>query len=115
MRGGPQFDETPLLALRAMGLPPQEIAQVRAVLQERARRELVEVWPEHWHAVTLFVAMSTQWRDGGGLDYAVLPVVEQRLPRLPRPLRQPRHVIFEQLGVIERAVLALWAAQAAQQ
>lgn len=47
----------------------------------------VEVWPENWQAVQIFIAMATQWRIGMGmngmlwlgLDYNALPVVEDRL------------------------------------
>lgn len=112
MRGGPQLDETPLHALRLMGLPPHEIEKVRQVLQERARRELFEVWPEHWQAVCTFMAMQTQWLSRGGLNYAALPAVEERMPRQPRALRQPPSTVFAQLRVMERAVLEHWADQA---
>ncbi|MBX9702389.1 MAG: DUF1799 domain-containing protein [Acetobacteraceae bacterium] len=43
--------------------------------------ETVEVWPENWSAVRVFVAMDTQWRRAGmtgipcGLDYAAIPPV----------------------------------------
>jgi hypothetical protein len=45
----------------------------------------VLVWPEHWEAVRVFLAMTTQWRRVGmdavavGLDYAALPAVCQAL------------------------------------
>ncbi|WP_291299289.1 DUF1799 domain-containing protein [Elioraea sp.] len=41
----------------------------------------VEVFPDNWQAVTVFVRMGTQWRRAGfkgiptGLDYAAMPVV----------------------------------------
>lgn len=43
--------------------------------------EMVEVMPENWGAMRIFLAMQTQWRRAGlsgiacGLDYAALPVV----------------------------------------
>jgi hypothetical protein len=54
-----------------------------AQLAARAVREppAVEVMPENWGAVRVFVAMGTQWRRAGtaglpvGLDYAALPPV----------------------------------------
>lgn len=47
--------------------------------------EMVEVMPENWGAMRIFLAMDTQWRRAGmagvatGLDYAVLPVVAAAL------------------------------------
>ena len=46
---------------------------------------MVEVMPENWGAMRIFLAMDTQWRRAGmagvasGLDYAVLPVVAAAL------------------------------------
>lgn len=38
--------------------------------------QVVEVWPENWQTVDLFISISTQWRIGmggpTGLDYNVL-------------------------------------------
>jgi len=105
MRGGQPFDETPLAALRMLGLPEAEIAQVRAVLQARAAHECLEVWPEHWHALHLFDAMGTQWRaHPPGLDYAALPAV-MALLRDAVAHRQPRAVVFAQLRVMEHAAI----------
>lgn len=45
----------------------------------------IEVWDENWEAVTVLLAMGTQWRVAGltglpvGLDYAALPVVTAAL------------------------------------
>lgn len=47
----------------------------------------VDVWPENWTAWEVFAAMATQWQISAGmsgaihhgLNYAALPVVEQRL------------------------------------
>lgn len=42
-----------------------------------------EVWPEHWGAWRVFMAMGTQWLTAGmagmryGLNYAVLPTVAE--------------------------------------
>lgn len=46
---------------------------------------MVEVMPENWGAMRIFLAMDTQWRRAGmagvatGLDYAALPVVAAAL------------------------------------
>lgn len=43
--------------------------------------DAVEIMPENWDAMRLFVGMETQWRRAGmtgiatGLDYGALPVV----------------------------------------
>jgi hypothetical protein len=60
----------------ALGAAP-EVAQAVAA-RDTAR---IEVFPENWQAVSVFVRMGTQWRRAGlkamptGLDYAALPVV----------------------------------------
>ena len=50
---------------------------------EEASGEAVGVWPDNVSTLNVFVAMSTQWRVGNngatGLDYAALPVVEDRV------------------------------------
>lgn len=50
---------------------------------EEASGEEVKVWPDNVPTLNVFVAMSTQWRVGyngaTGLDYAALPVVEDRV------------------------------------
>ena len=50
---------------------------------EEASGEDVKVWPDNVPTLNVFVAMSTQWRVGyngaTGLDYAALPVVEDRV------------------------------------
>ena len=50
---------------------------------EEASGEAVGVWPDNVPTLNVFVAMSTQWRVGyngaTGLDYAALPVVEDRV------------------------------------
>ena len=52
-------------------------------MEARARHDeaSLEILPENWPTVSVFVAMSTQWRRAGmtgvpvGLDYAALPAV----------------------------------------
>ena len=50
---------------------------------EEASGEDVGIWPDNVATVNVFTAMSTQWRvshnGATGLDYASLPVVEDRL------------------------------------
>lgn len=60
----------------ALGAAP-EVAQALAARDTAT----VEVFPENWQAVSVFVRMGTQWRRAGvkgiptGLDYAALGVV----------------------------------------
>jgi hypothetical protein len=52
-------------------------------MEARARHDQANlpILPENWPAVSVFTAMSTQWRRAGmsgvpvGLDYAALPAV----------------------------------------
>lgn len=65
-----------------------------------------DVWPENWPALTLFLAMETQWRvapSGGylGLDYAALPAVLDLLGIAP----DRRRALFGDLRVMESEVL----------
>lgn len=81
-----------------VALPPELVAP--------AEVPEIEVWQENWPAVQLFVHMRTQLRVSAagveGLDYGVLPVVEQRLRLRPRDARSA----FIGLQVMERALIA---------
>jgi hypothetical protein len=51
-------------------------------LGRRAAPQDVEVWPENWNVVRLFMALATQWREGfhgrTGLVYAsVYPLLDR--------------------------------------
>lgn len=63
------------------------------------------VWPENVQAVLVFRAMQTQWLVAAngryGLNYAVLPVVEQRLKVPPEDIDQ----VFTDLRVLEASAL----------
>jgi hypothetical protein len=65
----------------------------------------VGVWPENWPALTVFDAMSTQWRMGPagptGLDYGPLPwVMDTR--GIPK---KDRASVFDDVRVMELAAL----------
>ncbi len=66
---------------------------------------VVAVWPENRQAVTVFLAMQTQWRSGlnglSGLDYGALPEVWRRTKTPP----QDRDRVFFELRLIEIAAL----------
>lgn len=72
---------------------------------EEASGSPIDVWPEHLAVCNLFIALTTQWRVGmagaTGLDYAALPAV-MSLHGIPR---KDRLEVFEDLRVLERAVL----------
>lgn len=76
-----------------------------------AEPEAVEVFPENWMPMQVFFGMQTQWRVGmngaTGLDYAALPVVENRLG----VKKKDRAEVFEALQVLEGEMLAAWAEQ----
>lgn len=67
--------------------------------------DAVQVWPDNLPAVTVFLAMSTQWRMGAvgptGLDYGALREVWQRTRTPP----SQRDEVFAQLQIIEREAL----------
>lgn len=90
--------------MASLGATPQALAEARA----RAPAAL-EVWPQNWPAVRLFLAMQTQWRRAGmtgvptGLDYAALPVAARALR-----LRLTGDVL-RRLQVIEAEALAALA------
>jgi hypothetical protein len=88
--------------LAKLKAPPEVIAAWTA--QDRESVEAIEILPECWPAVELFVACSTQWRVGGmgvpiGLDYAGVRAA-MALSRV-RPSRE----LFEDVRVMERAAL----------
>ena len=66
----------------------------------------IDVWPENWKAVEVFVAMSTQWNttfQGGiiGLRYEALPAV-MRYCAIPRAEQAD---VFHGLRIMEHAAL----------
>lgn len=73
--------------------------------------EKVEVWPDQHSALSLFVALQTQWRVGPGgligLDYNTLPIVESRLGIAPEESGE----LFFSLRVMEDAALAVMYAK----
>lgn len=66
--------------MAALGAAPATLAEAAS----RAAPPL-EILPENWPALRLFVAVETQWRRAGmsglatGLDYAVLPMAARAL------------------------------------
>ncbi len=75
---------------------------------EEASGPPVEVWPDNWEAVQLFLGVSTQWRAGFGgaigLDYGAIESAF-RFKAIPR-LRWGE--LFEDLQVMEAAALAVF-------
>lgn len=84
---------------------PEALATLGLVWEGEIPDQNVEVWPENWQALQVFLAMATQWRIGIGingmlwlgLDYNALPVVEDRL-ELPVAERAD---VFSRLRVLE--------------
>lgn len=100
-------DDRSLEHLAGFGIDP---AQARAWIDEQTDdseqdADTVEVWPENWAALDLFLRLQSQWRlsaDGRrlrGLRYTEVRAVMSLLG-----LRKQRH-LFEQLQDMERAVL----------
>jgi Phage related hypothetical protein (DUF1799) len=65
----------------------------------------VDIWPDVWAPLQIFIALSTQWRVGAsgstGLDYAAVPVVL----RMRRVSRDQWESIFNDLQVMESEAL----------
>lgn len=108
------MDESALDSLKAAGAPPEILEQKRAELQQLARMQDIEVWPEHCHAMDVFFAMSTQWNiissmagsSYTGLKYEVLDLVESRLALDPTDPDAPdAKTRFAQIRILERAAL----------
>ena len=65
---------------KALGLPPGAAVALHGQAIAAAPAE-IEVHPENWPAVRLFIGLGTQWRRAGmagvptGLDYAAIPAV----------------------------------------
>lgn len=99
--------------MEKFGASAEQIAELRAYLAQRAEQAVCAVWPENWHAVRVFVRMSTQWRiaagPGGilwrGLDYRALDAVETRTPPPPGVPHPDPAELFDQLRCLERAAL----------
>lgn len=70
--------------------------------------DTTEVWPENWPAWSLFDALGTQWRAGGGggvigLDYGPLfTLLDRRYP--DDPATWQAH--FDDIQILESAALA---------
>lgn len=81
--------------MAASGLTPEEAEEGATV----------EVWPDNWRSVGLFIELMTQWRIGmrgpDGLDYsAVSALFELRSIRGARRWR-----MFDDIRMMEAAVL----------
>lgn len=91
------------------------MAEWRAALHADAAAQQLDVWPEHWHAVQIFLAMETQWRVAAGmaglvwlgLDYSAIDAAERiARPHVPRALRMHRRgqrpQLHDQLRLLEQ-------------
>jgi hypothetical protein len=70
-----------------------------------AAADVVEVWPDNWPAVRLFVDLTTQWRVSMGVrigvDYAaIIPVMTLRGIE-----ESKRSALFDDIRVMEAAAL----------
>ena len=99
--------------MRAMGASFKQLQQTRDGLLLAHASALFEVWPEHWHAVCVFCAMSSQWSvllgmqglHYQGLRYESLPIV--LAAHKHNPQRQPLAALLDQLRCLERAAVEL--------
>lgn len=84
----------------SMGIPPEHWSKMRESVA-------IEVWPEHWTAYQVFLAMGTQWRIGPsgptGLEYQSLPIVMEMLD----VDQAERAELFGQIRVMEYEALSV--------
>jgi len=115
-QGGPEIDSGPLDDLRLLGAPPAVIDALQARLSGLAATIACEVWPSHWHALMIFLAMSTQWRVIAGLrsliyqglDYSSLPIIIEEYR--DRPYSQPLAQLMPRLRALEECARRALAA-----
>lgn len=90
------------------GAPAQAELDLLGLTLDDVELPSVEVYPENWQALRVFLAMQTQWRIGRfgvvGLDYAVLPLVERQIG----VRRSKRRDVFAAVQVLEGEVLRAW-------
>lgn len=91
--------------------PSRQFMEEMGLTEDDYPPEVITLWPETEPALYLYSLMSTQWRgNGGGLDYAAVPVVLDLIGE-----RDPdrRRTMFEDMRVIEGEVMKLGRARAA--
>jgi len=113
LQAAPRQQQTVLQQLQDMGATADVLAAWQA--QQAAQPQQQPVWPQHWHALHLLQALSTQWRwlithAGGrrqGLRYeAITPLLLRMVAdQVPQHLRQPAPRLLGQLQHMERAVI----------
>lgn len=107
--------------MRAFGAPAKDIEAVEAALQQSqdqasAETEDFVVYHDNWLAVQTFQRCSTQWHRAGmagvrsGLDYPGVDIVVRRFVS-----RKQQQLVWEELQLMERAVLAYDSEQAAKE
>lgn len=109
--------------LRQWGAPPEVITATQQRLAAEAQQATVDVWPENWHALGLFLALETQWNVAVGLAgarrlglryEAVTPLLQDMVrAEVPRRLHQPPAVLMRQLLQLEDTALKAMAEQRA--
>lgn len=101
--------------LAKLGAPPAVLAAARQRIEDEAAQATTPVWPENWHAVSLFMAMATQWHwitapgvaQRIGLRYEALPAVRAAVQAsVPKRWRKPWPELLRQLQVMEDAALS---------
>ncbi|MGD8327378.1 MAG: DUF1799 domain-containing protein, partial [Sphingomonadales bacterium] len=104
--GGAQNKSEALKDLKRFGASEKQIEELEARWAISAAREQIEIAPDEHNPVTLFFALSTQWREGfngpSGLDYtAVRPTAEMLGLEVDRTL-------FIDLRTMEAEALKAW-------
>ncbi|GAA5231746.1 hypothetical protein GCM10025795_02320 [Verticiella sediminum] len=99
-------------ALTKAGAPPEVLEQVRRSAGSSGGD--FEVWPDNWESVSWFCdVVGTSWRYIGGmgpvqrtgLDYTAVTALLRELV----PKKRRRRELLEDLRLMERAALEVWA------
>jgi hypothetical protein len=85
--------------------PSAEEAALFGLTVEEASGPPVEVWPDNFLPVNVFMSMTTQWRIGmngvTGLDYSALEPVM----RMMGVSRKKWPEVFQDIGIMEGAAM----------
>lgn len=113
-----------LAQLRRFGAPAEVLLAAERQLAADALGDTINIWPENWHAVRVFLALATQWSWAGtglgsrrtGLRYeAIAAVLPAARKAVPRKHRQAYPTLLGQLQMLEDTALAEIATLQAQQ
>lgn len=91
------------------GPSADELAAFGLLAEDVQDDSVIDVWPENWLPMQVFLSMRTQWRVGmggpTGLDYGALPSVLD----IQGVKRKERQEVFLAVQTMEQAALKVFA------